>query len=111
MEVSSRHTIPTVMANTILLVRSGSGDNFPGLSTAHRPDGISAEQCVQRLLMNRLSIRSNIPEARLKLPPGRSSLFDAVAFFASPNFVAPRPLCVIVPEKEERSRAKRSEER
>ena len=107
MEVSSRQAIPTVMANTILLVRSGSGDNFPGLSTAHRPDGISVEQCVQRLLMNRLSIRSNIPEARLKLPPGRSSLFDAVAFFASPNFVAPRPLCVIAPEKEERSRAKK----
>src|SRR5208283_4349695 len=107
MEVSSRQAIPTVMPNTILLVRSGSGDNFPRLSTAHRPDGISVEQCVQRQLMNRLSIPSNIPEARLKLPSGRSSLFDAVAFFAFPNFVAPRPLCAIAAENEERSRAKK----
>ena len=77
------------------------------VSTAHRPDGISVEQCVQRLLMNRLSIPSNIPEARLKLPSGRSSLFDAVAFFAFPNFVAPRPLCAIAAENEQRSRAKK----
>ena len=77
------------------------------VSTALRPDSISVEQCVQRLLMNRLSIPSNIPEARLKLPSGRSSLFDAVAFFAFPNFVAPRPLCAIAAENEERSRAKK----
>jgi hypothetical protein len=34
------------------------------------------------------------------------SLFDAVPFLAFPHFVAPRPFCVIGPEKEKRNRAK-----
>jgi len=53
------------------------------------------------------SIRSNTLEARSKSPAGRLSLFDTVAFLASPHFVVPRPLCAIAPEKEERSRAKK----
>jgi hypothetical protein len=35
-----------------------------------------------------------------------SLLFDAVPFLAFPHFVAPRPFCVIGPEKEKRNRAK-----
>ena len=37
---------------------------------------------------------------------GSLSLFDAVPFLAFPHFVAPRPFCVIGPEKEKRNRAK-----
>jgi hypothetical protein len=35
------------------------------------------------------------------------SLFDAVPFWLSPLFVAPRPFCLIAPDKEQRSRAKK----
>ena len=41
----------------------------------------------------------------LQMVLGSLSLFDAVPFLAFPHFVAPRPFCVIGPEKEKRNRA------
>ena len=61
------------------------------VSTAHEPNGTSVGKGVQRNSKNAVAdehrvvtIRSNTLEARLKLRSGMLSLFDAVAFFASP---------------------------
>jgi hypothetical protein len=37
---------------------------------------------------------------------GSLSLFDAVPFLAFPHFVAPRPFCVIGPQKGEKKQSK-----
>jgi hypothetical protein len=56
---------------------------------AGKPNGISVPQGAvfknNAADERRISIRSNTPEARLKPPAGRLSLFDAVPFWPSPQ--------------------------
>jgi hypothetical protein len=84
---------------------SGGGRN-PRVLTADRLAEISVETGNAAYERRAFSIRSNTPEARLKSHAGGLSLFDAVPFLAFP-ISWPRTLCVIAPEKEQRSRAKK----
>jgi hypothetical protein len=80
-----------MLAITIPLVRSGSGRKshefqLPTHWTAFPSNKALNEYSRTLPLMNdRFSIRSNTLEARLKLPIGRLSLFDAVPFLTSPH--------------------------
>ena len=85
--MSLRQASLTVIANTILLVRSGSGRSPPLVQLAMNCQHFRGKR-VQPIFKNAAPITkgflSKIPVARLKSLSNRMALFDAVAFLALP---------------------------